>query len=169
MGRKQKYHINLSDEDVKNLKAIIRKKGTSRSMIHRCQVLLDMDESHGEIFTKERCSKSNGVSLSMISVLMRKYAEQGLESAIEYKRNPNSDNTRRKVDGRIEAKIIQIACGPVPEGHARWTLRLLEKQMKIELDIPIGVNAIRRALKKTNFNLTKRHTGAFRRKKTRNL
>ena len=169
MGRKQKYHVNLSDEDVKNLKSIIRKKDTSRSMIRRCQVLLDMDESHGEIFTKERCAKSNGVSLSMISVLMRKYAGQGLESAIEYKRNPNSDNTRRKVDGRIEAKIIQIACGPVPEGHARWTLRLLEKQMKIELDIPIGVNAIRRALKKMNFNLIRRPTGAFRRKKTQNL
>ena len=67
MGRKQKYHVNLSDEDVKNLKSIIRKKDTSRSMIRRCQVLLDMDESHGEIFTKERCAKSNGVSLSMIS------------------------------------------------------------------------------------------------------
>lgn len=169
MGRKQKYHVNLSDEDVKNLKSIIRKKDTSRSMIRRCQVLLDMDESHGEIFTRERCAKSNGASLSMISVLMRRYAELGLESAIEYKRNPNSDNTRRKVDGRIEAKIIQIACGPVPEGHARWTLRLLEKQMKIELDIPIGVNAIRRALKKMNFNLIRRHTGAFRRKKTQNL
>lgn len=169
MGRNRKYYVNLTDDDVKKLKATIRKKDTSRSMIRRCQVLLDMDESHGEIFTKERCAKSNGVSLSLVSVLLKNYVEQGLDAAIAYKRNPNSDNTRRKVDGRIEAKIIQIACGPVPEGHARWTLRLLEKQMKIELDIPIGVNAIRRALKKTNFNLTKKPIGVFRRKRTQNL
>ena len=61
-------------------------------------------------------------------------------------------NARRKVDGRIEAKIIQIACGPAPEGHARWSLRLLESTLKgmcVELDIPeLSDTTIRRTLKK---------------------
>jgi len=78
---------------------------------------------------------------------------------LKLKRNVNSDNARRKVDGRIEAKIIEIACGPVPEGHSRWTIRLLEAQMKVELVEPISREAIRRALKKTNFDLTVATTG----------
>ncbi len=61
------------------------------------------------------------------------------------KRNVNSDNARRKLDGRAEARLIEIACSPAPEGHARWALRLLEKEAKVVLDTPVGKNAIGRA------------------------
>lgn len=50
---------------------------------------------------------------------------------------------RHKVDGRIEAMIIEIACGPVSEGHSRWTLRLSEERMKVEPEEPISREAIR--------------------------
>lgn len=69
---------------------------------------------------------------------------------MEYKRSVNSDNARRKVDGRAEARLIELACGPVPEGHARWTLRLLEQEAKIVLETPVGREAFRRTLKKRN-------------------
>lgn len=84
------------------------------------------------------------------------------------KRNMNSDNARRKLDGRAEARLIEIACSPAPEGHSRWTLRLLEKQAKIVLDSPVGKNAIGRALKKTNFDLTETATGVSHQKKMPN-
>lgn len=72
----------------------------------------------------------------------------GIEAVTEFKRNINSDNARRILDGRAEARIIELACGPVPEGHSRWTLRLLEKEAKVVLDTPVSKDAIRRALKK---------------------
>ena len=62
--------------------------------------------------------------------VIKYYVDGGLEKVLSYDRNINSDNARRKLDGRAEAKIIEIACGPVPEGHSRWTLRLLEKKAK---------------------------------------
>ena len=65
------------------------------------------------------------------------------------KRNMNSDQARRKVDGRTEARLIEIACSPAPEGHSRWTIRLLEDEMKVILDEPISREAIRRTLKKS--------------------
>jgi len=43
--------------------------------------------------------------------------------------------------------LIEIACSPVPEGHSRWTRRLLEEQGKIVPDTPVGKNAIGRAKK----------------------
>ena len=65
-------------------------------------------------------------------------------------RNENSNNARRKVDGRIEAHLVQIACSPAPEGHSRWTIRLLEDELKVVLDTDetISREAIRKALKK---------------------
>lgn len=72
------------------------------------------------------------------------------------------------MDGRAEAHIIQMACGPVPEGHSRWTLQLLKEKGRIELDVPVGKETIRRVLKKMNLDLTKTPTGASLPKKMQN-
>ena len=52
MGRPKKYKVELSDEQVKELKSIMNRKKTSKMMIKRCQILLDMDENHGEVCTR---------------------------------------------------------------------------------------------------------------------
>ena len=169
MARKKKYNVILSDDDVKKLKAMIRKDSSPKTVKCRCQILLDLDDAHGKPYTHEQAAKSNGVCIATVTNTVRRYVEEGLESAVSLKRNVNSNNARRKLDGRAEARLIEIACTPAPEGHSRWTLRLLEEQAKIVLDTPVGKNAIGRALKKTNFDLTKTITGASPRKKTRNL
>lgn len=56
---------------------------------------------------------------------VKKYFEGGISAAAEFKRNVNSDNAKRVLAGRAEAHIIELACGPVPEGHTRWTIRLM--------------------------------------------
>ena len=127
MARPKKYKIKLTDDELKELKSVIRKNKTSKTIRCRCQIIIDL------------------------------------------KRNVNSDNARRVLDGRAEARIIELACGPVPEGHSRWTIRLLEEKSKIVLDTPVSREAIRRALKKTNFDLTKTTTGASPKKKMPNL
>ncbi len=73
--------------------------------------------------------------------------QQSIDAVAEFKRNVNSDNARCVLDGRAEARIIELACGPVPEGHSRWTIRLLEEKSRIILDTPVSREAIRRALK----------------------
>ena len=92
--------------------------------------------------------------MPMVQNVARQYATEGFDSVIRLKRNINSDNARRKVDGRAEAQIVQLACGPVPEGHARWTIRLLEEKAKVVLESPVGRESIRRTLKKRNLNRT---------------
>ena len=170
-GRPRKYIVKLTEDEVKYLKSIMRKKKASATQIRRCRIILDMDENHGKFFTEQQIADRLSISRATITNVLRTYSRQGLEAAIKYKRNPNSDNARRKVDGRIEAKIIQIACGPAPEGHARWSLRLLESTLKgmcVELDIPeLSDTTIRRTLKKTTYNLIEADTGASRQKTTR--
>lgn len=148
MARKKKYNVTLTDEEVKKLKALIRKGSSCRTVKCRCQILLDLDDAHGKPLTYEQTSKSIGVCIATVTNTVRQYVEEGLESTVCLKRSVNSDNARRKVDGRAEARLIEIACTPAPKGHTRWTLRLLEDQAKIVLDTPVGKNAISRALKK---------------------
>ena len=46
MARPKKYKIELIDEQVKELKTIIRRKTTSKTIKNRCQIILDLDEAH---------------------------------------------------------------------------------------------------------------------------
>lgn len=156
MARSKKYRISLTDEQLKELKSVIRKKQTSKTVRSRCQIIIDLDEAHGKTLTHEQSAKTNGVCMATITNTVKLYINEGIEGITSLKRNVNSDNARRKLDGRAEARLIEIACSPAPEGHSRWTLRLLEEQAKIVLDTPVGKNAIGRALKKQTSTSQKR-------------
>lgn len=154
MARPKKYSISLTDPELKKLKSVMRKKQTSRTVRSRCQIIIDLDEAHGKVLTHEQSAKTNCVCMATITNTVKLFTESGIDGIITLKRNVNSNNARRKFDGRAEAHIIEIACSPAPEGHSRWTLRLLEEQAKIVLDVPVSKDTIGRALKKTNFDLT---------------
>ena len=153
MGRKRTYKILLSDEDKKVLHTTINNKKTCKTMIRRCQILLELDENAPGHLTQIQIAKTFGVSNSTVSNVVSAFIKGGINSIIKINRNPRQ-NAKRKADGRLEDELIRIACGPAPEGCARWTLRLLEKQVRMELDEPVGREAIRLTLKKMNFGLT---------------
>lgn len=168
MARKKTHVISLTDDELKALKSVVRKKSTTRTIKCRCQILICLDEAHSKQYTQEQCAKSIGVCKATVYNVIKYYINGGIENVLSVVRSVNSDNARRKLDGRAEAKLIEIACGPAPEGHSRWTLRLLEEKAKVELEIPVSKDTIGRALKKTNYDLTKTITGASRQKKTQN-
>lgn len=145
MARPKKYHISLTDDEFKKLKSIIRKKQTSKTVRNRCQILIDLDEAHGKVLTHEQSAKTNCVCMATVTNTVKLYSQKGMEGIISLKRNINSNNARRKFDGRAEARIIEIACSPALEGHSRWTLRLLEEQTRIVLDVPVSKDTIGRA------------------------
>ena len=168
MSRTKKYVVQLTDNDVKYLKKLRKKKSTSQTIADRCNILLAMDENHPPAKTYDQCMIACGVSRATIASTVKLYVEKGMDETLKRKRSINSDNARRKVDGRTEARIVQMACGPVPEGHSRWTIRLLEDELKVVLDEPISRETIRRTLKKTGLNLTELSTGVSPQKQIRN-
>ena len=167
MSKTKKYVVRLTDGDVKYLKKLRKKKSTSQTIADRCNILLAMDENHPPAKTYDECVMACGVSRATIASTVKQYVEKGMDETLKLKRSVNSDNARRKVDGRTEAKIVQMACGPVPEGHSRWTIRLLEDELKVVLDEPISREAIRRTLKKIGLNLTELSTGVSQQKQIR--
>lgn len=168
MSRTKKYVVQLTDDDVKYLKKLRKKKSTSQTIADRCNILLAMDENHPPAKTYAQCMIACGVSRATIASTVKLYVEKGMDETLKRKRSINSDNARRKVDGRTEARIVQMACGPVPEGHSRWTIRLLEDELKVVLDEPISREAIRRTLKKIGLNLIELSTGVSQQKQIRN-
>jgi len=90
--------------------------------------------------------------------VLEKMIRTGRDAALSCKTRPRPD--ARIFDGEKEAKLIALACLEPPEGHARWSLRLLEKRV-VELGIVEATSdsTIGRLLKKTRSNLTKAGTG----------
>lgn len=152
MARPKIYPISLSETERNKLQSMIRSRDTSKTILRRCQILLELDENHPGHLTQVQIADAYGVCKATVSNIVKDYREQGLDATVTYKRNPNS-NAKRKVDGRAEAQIIELACSEPPQGHARWTLRLLEEQARVVLDTPINKDTIRNTLKKRNLSL----------------
>ena len=168
MARPKKYIIKLSNDEREALQKTIGNKRTCKTVLKRCQILLELDEERGRVLTHEQLAHSYAVSRATITNIIQSYVKNGIKNIIRYNISPNSSAALRKVDGRAEAHIIQLACSPATEGHSRWTLRLLEEKARIELEVPVGRETIRQTLKKMNLNLTKIPTGASLPKKMQN-
>jgi hypothetical protein len=53
-------------------------------------------------------------------------------------------------DGKKEAKLIALACGPAPEGRTRWTMELLaDGVVALRIVERCSDETVRRTLKKT--------------------
>ncbi len=99
------------------------------------------------------------VGPSTVSRVRQRFVEGGLERALNDRPRPGK---RRKLDGRQEAHLVAVACSPAPEGHTRWTLRLLTGQaVKLEFTESISRETVRQVLKTTNSSRGRRRNGAY--------
>jgi hypothetical protein len=58
------------------------------------------------------------------------------------------------VTGEVEARLVALACSAAPAGHARWSVRLLDKHVAMVEDIPdLDHSTIGQVLKKRSFVL----------------
>ncbi len=119
-------------------------------MLAKARILLKADVSEaGEGWSDSRIAEALDASIATIEQTRRQLVVEGFEAVLTRKDNPKSA-PRRIFDDAAEAKLIALACGSAPAGHARWTLRLLEEKV-VELQIVGSArdNTIGRTLKKT--------------------
>ena len=84
-----------------------------------------------------------------IDRIKKRFVEEGFDTALE--RMPNSREYERKADGDLEARLVALSCSEPPDGHARWSLRLLaDKLVELEIVDTISHETVRTVLKKTN-------------------
>ena len=124
-------------------------------MVLRARVLLELDHNAGPVWFRADIASRVGVSANTVGRVARQLVETGgdLDAVIERKKRATPP-VEPKLTGDVEARLIALACSPPPEGHARWSLRLLEKQVALTDAMPVlDHSTIGRALRKHNFVL----------------
>lgn len=145
----KRYVVRLTAEERVGLHSIVSKGTASAKRIVHAQVILKVD-ADGPHWTDEQAADAFSVHPNTVRSIRERFVEEGLELALNRKkRAPSSKGP--KLDGAKEARLIAMACGPAPEGRARWTLRLLANRL-VELKVTdtISYETVRRTLKKTN-------------------
>ena len=140
---KAKYLVELAEEERVRLRTLLRGGRAPVRMVSRARVLLKA----GQGCTDAEIASALDVGTATVSRVRKRFVELGLEEALRERPRPGQ---RRKLSGKQEAHVIAVACSTPPEGHARWTLRLLAgKVVELGFAPSISHETVRSMLKKT--------------------
>lgn len=155
-----KHVVELTFEEREALLSKIRKGTLPARANCKARILLKADKGpDGEGWTDRAISQSLETSPSTVARVRETFVLDGLDAVFARKQRAHPA-IKRIFDGEAEAKLIALACSQPPEGHARWTIRLLaDKVVEMNIVEAVHYNTVGRALKKTNLNLTEAATG----------
>ncbi len=143
MARQTKT-IELSKEERSSLKTLFSGGSGSNRQQNRARILdlLARNTAANEIAALLGCSPTTVYNVK------HRYQAEGIESALTEK--PRSGKPPH-ITGEEKARITALACSDAPEGHARWTLRLLaDKAVELGFIDSISHNHVGAILKKTS-------------------
>lgn len=135
--------IKLHKNELRSLTTIIKRGATTARTQTRARIL---DLLHRGRHPEDVASTLQ-VSVQTVFNVKRRYLTGGLDAAL-------CDQPRSgrpiEIDGAQRAKLTALACSTPPEGHARWSLRLLaDKAVELEYCAHVSHNAVKEILKKT--------------------
>lgn len=163
-----RYRVTLTEAERSELEALTRRgKTQARRFIHARALLLCDAGPDGPAWSVSDVAEALGVTSRTIEHLKKRFVLEGLEAALA--RKPREKPPREVIfDGEFEAKLIALACSQAPEGHQRWTVRLLaDKAVELDFTPSVSHMTVQRILKKTNLSLTSESTGKSRQKGAR--
>jgi len=149
----KKYKVTLTEEERQGLDTLCSKGKHATQTVLNALILLACDEGK---FQKERSINEDiarvlNVSMKTIDRVKKRFVEEGLNIALTGK--PSTRVYSRKADGDLEAHLVALSCSEPPEGHLRWTLRLLaDKAVELNYVENISYETVRRTLKKTSLS-----------------
>ena len=158
-----RYQVKLTKEERGKLVAMSRRGKTQARKFIRARALLLCDAgADGPAWNVADVAAALGVTSRAIEHLKKRFVEEGLEAALE--RKPREKPPREvRFDGAFEARLIALACSDVPEGHRRWTVRLLaDKAVELKFAESVSHMTVQRILRKTHLSLTSVNAGTSR-------
>ena len=152
----KKNEIKLSVEQRKELEKFSKTGVHSAKLIKRAQIILLLDTSKiKKAETFEEISKRLDISVTTITNVKKDFFAAESISAFLQRKKRDTPPIEPKITGDVEARIIALACSEVPEGCARWTVRLIaDKSVELQIVDSISFKSVQRLLKKRNLSLT---------------
>lgn len=156
----KRYIVRLSKAERETLLSLVNKGKRSAMLLRRAQLLLKLDEGEeGPAWTDVKAAEAFNVTSETCRMIRIDFVDRGFEACLQRKK-PKKPPRAILLDGEKEAKLIAIACSEPPQGHAKWTFRLLaDKLVELKIVDSIAHETVRRALKKINSNPTSENTG----------
>jgi transposase len=147
-----RYTVKLTKAEVAELTTIISKGAHTTHTFRVAFILLNCDSGpFGQKVGNEQLAQMLRVNTRTIERIKKRFCEEGWEAVLE--RKPSSRTYDRKVDGEVEAHLVQLCCSEPPKGRARWSLRLLaDKMVELNYVDSISYVTVREVLKKTSLN-----------------
>ena len=141
----KKYVVDLTEEECNVLRAVVASGRQGARRIRWAHALLKANAG----WSDEKIADAFDVSIPTVQRLRQRFVEEGLDVALgarSHKPRPYA----RKLEGEREAQLIALASSHAPEGHTRWTLRLLaDKMVALTYVESVSHETVRKALKKT--------------------
>ena len=144
----EKYIVTLEKEEREKLEEVIAKRSSKSEIVKRAFVLLSLDKN-GEVEKKtdEEIRRDYKVGQRTIEHLRKRFVEEGF--AIALKGKPQTKFREKKIDGRVEAKLVVLRCSDTPLGSQKWSFRLLAETLVANGEIDtISHESVRQVLKK---------------------
>jgi transposase len=139
----KKHHLTLTDDDRRDLETLLSKGSLKVLAFKRASALLLLDRGK----TLVDVAVTLAVSSRVVATWRTRYKRTGLKCLDDAPRSGRPT----VFDGVQRAKITALATSDAPEGHARWSLRLLaEKAVESGICDEVSYTFVRDVLKKTN-------------------
>ena len=144
-------HIQLTSDERKELKQLIKTGQQPVRVVARARILLLLDQSKGQYRTMQAVAEAMMTSRTTVHTVKKRYLTGGLAKALYDQKGPPAKPL--KMTGDVEAQLVALTCSPPPADHQRWTLRLLaEKLIELEVVEYISHVTVGETLKKMNSN-----------------
>ncbi len=143
-----KYIVTLEKAEQEKLHEVIAKRSSKAEIVKRAYILLSLDEnSENQPKTDEEIRENYKVGQRTIERLRKRFVEEGFEIALKGK--PQTKFREKKIDGRVEAKLVVLRCSDTPVGRQKWSFRLLAETLVANGEIEtISHESVRQVLKK---------------------
>lgn len=137
-----KHHVTLTETDRSTLESLLAKGTLAAKTFKRATALLELDRGK----TLTAVAATLDVDYNTVAIWRDGYKADGLACLHDAPR-PGRPIV---IDGMQRAKITAMACSDAPEGHARWSLRLLaDKVVEAGFCNEISHTMVGNVLKKT--------------------
>jgi transposase len=139
--------FSLSQGERSYLQAFKKSGSHSLREFNRATILTFLDKG----LTISEIENLLEVDRTTIWRIKKRFLAYGLESGLT---DSSRSGQPTKYTTRHEVELTALACGPVPKGRRRWTIRLLAEELRKQQGFEtITYGSVRKLLKKTNLNL----------------
>jgi hypothetical protein len=151
----KKFIVELDATERARLNALISKGKSPAKTILKARILLKADQGEsGPGWLDAEIVEALDTNPTMVSRVREKLVTEGLDAVLARKKR-ETPPPPAIFDGEAQAKLTALACSQPPQGHARWTIRLLAEHVVERKIVPAAhFNTVGRALKKTNSDRT---------------